>query len=796
MTNVKSTKRALLTSALALFLCFAMLLGTTFAWFTDSVTSANNIIMSGNLDVELEYWNDGKWVDVNGKSDILTNELFEPGVTEVAYFRIANAGTLALKYQLGINIVSEKAGTNVFGREFKLSDFIMFGIDDDITVNAQTKAPSVFANREAAVEAIDTVPAIISTGYTDAATMLAGDEIYFALVVYMPTTVGNEANYKTDAENPNKNRPEIDLGINIFATQVAAEEDSFDKYYDGATPWLGDIDTTWYNANDTEFVIGTAEELAGLAQLVNTGVDSFAGKTIKLASNIDLNNINWTPIGSFDYNRDEQKYANYVLFKGNFDGQGYTINNLYINAPETEGVALFAAAENGTIQNLTVNNVDIVAGSHAAAILGRGGSAYGKTNTIINCHVTGNFNIKLDWAYAGAIVAKANTLTITNCSVVPNGIGVITAENRNAVGSIVGWVEQPSQITECKAINMNLTGWANIGSITGFLSGGTTISDCTAENIVMTKTRVLGHPTIGLISGGFSNGAAITVANNTLKNITLNGTHIKAPASANILYGAEFAGNENSNFVLDNNVTENITNNLVEVTAATPANVQDKINNAAAGEIIALGAGNYSDTIVMKSGITLLGDTGAIVACVNLNGADNVTLKNIDFDASKAGISYDGKGNAKIRANIVSGGESKNLTGSTDLVIDGCTFKGTFANGGTAIAFTDQNRTSGASGNITIKNCVFDTVGSYYDIYTHYSGNGLNGYGDFIIENNTFKSATQSKNIYLGRYASSTPVVLNGNTFETKADLAAAFLLQDHSSYGVSVDASNNTFAQ
>ena len=56
MTNSKTTKRALFSSVVALLLCFTMLLGTTFAWFTDSVTSANNIIKSGNLDVNLYYW--------------------------------------------------------------------------------------------------------------------------------------------------------------------------------------------------------------------------------------------------------------------------------------------------------------------------------------------------------------------------------------------------------------------------------------------------------------------------------------------------------------------------------------------------------------------------------------------------------------------------------------------------------------------------------------------------------------------------------------------------------------------
>ena len=61
MTNAKNTKRALWMSILSLLLCFTMLLGTTFAWFTDSVTSANNVIQSGNLDIELEYWDGDSW---------------------------------------------------------------------------------------------------------------------------------------------------------------------------------------------------------------------------------------------------------------------------------------------------------------------------------------------------------------------------------------------------------------------------------------------------------------------------------------------------------------------------------------------------------------------------------------------------------------------------------------------------------------------------------------------------------------------------------------------------------------
>ena len=149
--------------------------------------------------------------------------------------------------------------------------------------------------------------------------MLAGEEMYIALLVHMPETVGNEANHV------GANAPSINLGISVQATQCTYEEDGFDSFYDGGAMWFGGVDTSWYNTTETEFVIGNAEQFAGFAQIVNSCVDSFAGKTVKLASNINLNNINWTPIGWVDA-------EDFVGFQGTFDGQGYTVSNLSINS--------------------------------------------------------------------------------------------------------------------------------------------------------------------------------------------------------------------------------------------------------------------------------------------------------------------------------------------------------------------------------------------------------------------------------------------------------------------------------
>ena len=157
MTNTKNTKRALLSSVLALFLCFAMLLGTTYAWFTDSVTSANNVIQSGNLDIELEYAKvvDGaitEWDTVAGKDNIFDkNALWEPGRVEVVYLKVSNLGTLALKYQLGVNIVNEIGGKNVAGKDFKLSDHLVFKVVDLAT------EPNTAYTREEAVAAAGNV---------------------------------------------------------------------------------------------------------------------------------------------------------------------------------------------------------------------------------------------------------------------------------------------------------------------------------------------------------------------------------------------------------------------------------------------------------------------------------------------------------------------------------------------------------------------------------------------------------------------------------------------------------------
>ena len=128
MTNSKSTKRALLTSVLALLMCVTMLVGATFAWFTDTASTRVNKIQAGNLDLEVEYRTTagGDWKALDNATDLFGAEgtLFEPGHTRVVELKIKNAGNLALKYKIGMNVISETAGTNKDGKPYKLSNYL------------------------------------------------------------------------------------------------------------------------------------------------------------------------------------------------------------------------------------------------------------------------------------------------------------------------------------------------------------------------------------------------------------------------------------------------------------------------------------------------------------------------------------------------------------------------------------------------------------------------------------------------------------------------------------------------
>lgn len=250
MTNAKNTKRALLSSVMALFLCFAMLLGTTYAWFTDSVTSGSNIIQSGTLDVDLvdEEGNsmEGQiieFVAADGRDS--SKILWEPGCTyktEPVY--VVNKGTLDLKYNILVNGIVGDA---------KLLEVIEWTVTiDGVEIDMYTYENKLLAGEKSG--------AIVLTGH-------------------MKETAGNEY----------MNLTASGISISVFATQLTSENDSFDDQYDK--------DATYYDALAT-----TTEELEA-ALVAGKKIIGIKGTAVELEAeragqNRDMNGV--TIVGASD----------------------------------------------------------------------------------------------------------------------------------------------------------------------------------------------------------------------------------------------------------------------------------------------------------------------------------------------------------------------------------------------------------------------------------------------------------------------------------------------------------------
>lgn len=290
MTKKHSAKRALIASALSLLLCVSMLVGTTFAWFTDSVTSANNIIMAGNLDVELEYSTDMvNWTAVDANTNVFKEgALWEPGYTEVVYLRVSNVGSLAMKYKLGVNVASETEGkTRDNNTPFKLSDYIEYGIIKNVTAAYGTD------DRMTARADIGTASKL-NVAYSEefrlvGKTATATDTDVYALVVYMPESVGNEANHNgTDI-------PVINLGLSVLATQDTVESDSFNNQYDKDATYTIPVNSTNELVssfeNMTEATVFDATGVSIYVDIVGTTTDEIIVPTFSIPTGATVKGV-------------------------------------------------------------------------------------------------------------------------------------------------------------------------------------------------------------------------------------------------------------------------------------------------------------------------------------------------------------------------------------------------------------------------------------------------------------------------------------------------------------------------
>lgn len=279
MTNSKTTKRALLSSAFAIMLCAAMLIGTTFAWFTDTASTGVNKIVSGKLKVGLEYakaWdNEGKvteWDNAEGKTLNFkkaegheTEEiLWEPGCRyELPELRVVNNGNLALKYKIQIT-----------------------GIQGDAKLN----------------EVIDWT--------IDGAEL--GEEYHLTPTDKYSASITIAGKMQTDANNDYQDLSIDGIGITVYATQDTVEYDSYGNQYDAGAEYPTDADAL-SNAmsNGGNIILGKDIDV-DKTMIANGEVNlNLAGKTLSNSEDIwKEQENNWSLISA-------QNGANLVI-----DGNG------------------------------------------------------------------------------------------------------------------------------------------------------------------------------------------------------------------------------------------------------------------------------------------------------------------------------------------------------------------------------------------------------------------------------------------------------------------------------------------
>ena len=275
-----SIKRSLMVSVISLILCVSMLLGTTFAWFTDSVTSAGNIIQSGNLDINM-YWSEDNvvWNDAEGANaaPVFNYNNWEPGYTEVRYVKVTNEGSLSFQYQM--NISPNGAVSN-------LAEVIDVYYDV-VTANGNFVAPTA-DNRTGSLVKVGTLADLLATNGAIAGGVLlpegktaAGffsEEIVVCISLHMQESAGNEYQDKSIGST---------FDIKLYATQFGYESDSFgDGYDDDAEIVWPDAPAIGNNAS-ADIETNNNNETSSAATINGEGMSANIPAGVKVADGVN-----------------------------------------------------------------------------------------------------------------------------------------------------------------------------------------------------------------------------------------------------------------------------------------------------------------------------------------------------------------------------------------------------------------------------------------------------------------------------------------------------------------------------
>lgn len=491
MTKANSNKKALLSSLFALLICVAMLIGTTFAWFTDTASTAVNKIQAGNLKVDLEMQKpDGSWVSAKGETlefkkaaDAPADEkvLWEPGCTyELPKLRVVNNGNLALKYKIQITGIQGDA---------KLNDVIDWTIND---------------------AAINLSEGHLTAGQT-------GDP--FTIKGHMQETANNDYQNLT-----------IDgIGITVYAAQDTVESDSYNNTYDE--------DATYGTGATIIGLDGTYDSLTAAAKAwrESKGVVT-SGSTFGMNSLGTVDSITWVVSGEVATGDGEgvigDNGAGQSILGGGYFTPSVTVNNIIVKGVNGAKIAktgdsylVSAAGKNVVYENITfVDTVRI--DSNPANLTFKNckfeagfrmpHSATNGNVTIENCTFTGNESSGYAIFAQGNMASfKINGNTISDCQRginVQAGNNAVVTINGNTIDNITGKTDgftygAAIQLTSAKTFTVTNNTISDVAVNALHIYNG-----CAADSIVISDNDI----TAAYLCWNEANYTNVTSSDNTL----------------------------------------------------------------------------------------------------------------------------------------------------------------------------------------------------------------------------------------------------------------------------------------
>ena len=468
-----------------------------------------------------------------------------------------------------------------------------------------------------------------------------------------------------------------DIQFNIVIDEIFDNDYNYPEFVDVANG-------VKYDAATRTYYLYSVDGLKWLSTETNTNNNNFSGYTVKLTSDVDLNNVAWTPIGQSN------------TFKGTFDGGNNTISNLTVSG-DNINVGLFGSVV-GTIKNVKIANVNLSSSHWAGAIVG---FMYG---TIENCHVDGG-DIK---------------------------VSVKDGDNGDKAGGIVGYIcgEPYSLVKGCSVKNLTVTAYRDVAGIAGCTNGTVEIENNSVDkvtviaNMLQDGGKTLADANADKVVG--RNIANADLSTNTTNNVTVT------------IYGID--SNNIATVGNDAGVTYAINKGTTTI-SLTPGTYI--IPDEAKGKTLTfIGTGNPKDTKIATQ------DDGTYEGCdYSLEGA-TVTFENITINTDSETYTGYARCKGTYKNCVINGtytlyGDSKfeNCTfnvsgdvyniwtwGATNAKFDKCTFN---SDGKAMLLYGTVNT------NLTIENSVFNDKGGLTDLKAAIEIGDDYGKSYVLVVNNT-----------------------------------------------------------